>query len=295
MWNFLNRRGALFGFDARIALGVFAVVGVVAGVATFAAANHAREVARENAVKTAVTAFNQYVHDTKMVPTSFSDFFTNPTVAGWSGPYINGGFKDLGAGEWRFDDYRFGIEQGASSPTGTIPEACTTTSDCYTVLRIASTKAGEMEDLDLKFDGSDSPDTGLVRRMGNGQAGEWISYVFMKGSVKATPTGEIGDGGDGGDGGTCDEAPACGLGQEHDENCDCVECGKGGCVAECEVVELCIGGMVWNEETCACEGGLGEESCGPEAVCLGCSTLNPVTCECEGPTDCGPGGGEEEM
>jgi hypothetical protein len=218
MKTFWNRRGALFGFDARISLGVFALLGVVIGIATYAAANHAREVSRENAVKTAMLAFDGYVRDTKQVPVSFNNFFTNPSVTGWNGPYIKGNFSQVSDGVWRFDDYSFSIGQGAVGQTGSTPSACSDASDCYTTITVTSTK--DVSLLDTQLDGSSTPTTGTVRVDTSG--GVNTAYIFMKGSVKASMTPVV-------------EEP-------------------GGDMCS---IEICKGGKVWDADACACvdEGG----------------------------------------
>lgn len=197
MLRFLNRRGAMFGLDARITLGIFGLLSAVAGVATYAAVSNARETAQLQTIKSITQAVEAYMNDTKLSPTSFDDFLINPSIAGWSGPYLKGNFRNEGGGVWTTNGVMFVVGR-ASTADGTTATDCSDTNDCYTTLNIYA-PYGTLTSLDRMYDGDDSPSTGVVRTQDND--GSWIAYMILKtakahyeddGEIELPGGGEVG-------------------------------------------------------------------------------------------------------
>lgn len=187
MLRLLNRRGAMFGLDARITLAIFGLLSAVAGVATYAAVTNARETMQLQTVKSITLAIDAYMHDTKIAPVNFDNFLVNPSIAGWNGPYLKGNFKNEGGGVWTANGVTFVVGR-ASTADGTTTTDCSDANDCYTTLNIYA-PYGTLTSLDRMYDGDDSPSTGLVRTQDND--GSWIAYMIIKSAKAHYDAGEI--------------------------------------------------------------------------------------------------------
>jgi len=100
----LNKKGAMFGLDARIALAIFGALSVISGAALYSAIQDARATALHQSIVELEKAIEQYYLDTgKMLGQSGSlngphdalligDLLQNDNgLNGWNGPYIQEG------------------------------------------------------------------------------------------------------------------------------------------------------------------------------------------------------------
>lgn len=183
MCQFFNRRGAMFGLDARISLSVFAVLGVIAGVITYSTVTEARATSQMQTVKAVTQAIENYTKDTKVAPTSFDDFFKSAAVAGWSGPYLTGNFEQLGKDIWQASGLTFSLTSGAGDEGVIEPSPCSSADNCYAVLNITSGNGNALLKMDTVYDGAEDATAGAVRTLDNGD-GTWQGYIIIK-SAKA--------------------------------------------------------------------------------------------------------------
>jgi hypothetical protein len=106
--NLLNKKAAMFGLDARIALAIFGALSVISGAALFSAIQDSKATAILNEMQEVGKAWEQLyldtgksldrrsadtaIHDHYVLKTM--DFIEDPGTAGWKGPYMQ--LKDVG-------------------------------------------------------------------------------------------------------------------------------------------------------------------------------------------------------
>ena len=95
-----NKKGAMFGLDARIALAIFGALSVISGAALYSAIQEAQVTQKIAQIKEVEKAVEQYILDTRsMIPLSTTfgaadlssyALVEKPSgVTGWKGPYLN--------------------------------------------------------------------------------------------------------------------------------------------------------------------------------------------------------------
>jgi len=92
-----NKKAAMFGLDARIALAIFAALSVITGAALYKAIRHARIVAFATEITEMAKAIEQYTLDTgsglpvSLANAQFKEIYelTSSSARGWKGPYFN--------------------------------------------------------------------------------------------------------------------------------------------------------------------------------------------------------------
>jgi len=93
----LNKKGAMFGLDARIALAIFGALSVISGAALYSAVQEAKTIHRVASVSEAIKAFEAYYLDTGEIikegkkGSGFLNIISlieDSGVAGWKGPYL---------------------------------------------------------------------------------------------------------------------------------------------------------------------------------------------------------------
>ena len=93
----INKKGAMFGLDARIALAIFGALSVISGAALYSAIQESKVVALYTEFQEIGKAYEQYYLDvgddiaehTADIYIKFVDLVNDPSVIGWNGPYIN--------------------------------------------------------------------------------------------------------------------------------------------------------------------------------------------------------------
>jgi len=95
MHGLLNKKGAMFGLDARIAMLIMTILGLL----VFPIMNSIISKARVEAIlasgKSVTRAIEEYIVDTGSIPATIDNLYTTlPTDAGqstkWAGPYLKG-------------------------------------------------------------------------------------------------------------------------------------------------------------------------------------------------------------
>ena len=86
-----NQTGAMFGLDARIALAIFGLLSVVAGVSAVSVFSQAGVTALNTELQNMKKAYGEFHIATGEHTLKFSDLLNNDSgYQGWSGPYIDG-------------------------------------------------------------------------------------------------------------------------------------------------------------------------------------------------------------
>ena len=94
----LNKKAAMFGLDARIALAIFGALSVISGAAWYSAIQQSKVIAIVSDLNEIGKAYEAYILDTGANPSDNSvhsghfdiaDLVVDPSVSGWSGPYLS--------------------------------------------------------------------------------------------------------------------------------------------------------------------------------------------------------------
>lgn len=154
-----NQRGAMFGLDARIALAIFGILSVVAGVAAinvFGQAGTTALVTELNNMKKAYTEFHLGTGEHTL---KFMDLINNDTgYQGWQGPYIDGMLSDKSR---TFGTYSFA--EGRQDVNGVPPVECSGGGICSTWLKLTKVKDSIAKEVDKSLDGEENPNGGTFR------------------------------------------------------------------------------------------------------------------------------------
>lgn len=81
-----SKRGAMFGLDARIALAIFAALGLLTGAALFAAIKQSRATTLIGEFESLAQGYTQLILDVKR-DAWIAQMLGNPGWEGWNGPY----------------------------------------------------------------------------------------------------------------------------------------------------------------------------------------------------------------
>jgi type II secretory pathway pseudopilin PulG len=194
----LNKKGAMFGLDARIALAIFGALSVISGAALYSAIQESKSVQ----ILTTLNEFNKAVeaymldtgenlsHDLSSLPTgSFRniDNLLNSTGSAWKGPYLtetNHEELDPGGNVIRtslgdFYIQIIGTVDWTSSPAS--HPTCSDANGCvyWSGFCVSDNSMDSIfKDIDLKVDGKDDQESGNLRYM------TWASgdvCVYLKG------------------------------------------------------------------------------------------------------------------
>ncbi|HAG52454.1 MAG TPA: hypothetical protein DCL21_01570 [Alphaproteobacteria bacterium] len=91
----INKKGAMFGLDARISLAIFAALSVISGAALYSAIKQVKVTAVYTEFQELIKAYEAYYLDTgAQLPVSASifrllDLVEDSSIAGWNGPYLS--------------------------------------------------------------------------------------------------------------------------------------------------------------------------------------------------------------
>lgn len=162
---FADQRGALFGLDARIALAIFGILSVVAGVSIVTSVDGTRGQVLAGELADTAQALESFHHDLKTdifltlsTPTekgAFQALYDNSVImesdnlkARWNGPYIKSSSNI---------HPRYGaITLTKAGPTHTSP--CTPTEVCYLYVVYSNVKTDIARKANEILDGSDEAD-----------------------------------------------------------------------------------------------------------------------------------------
>ena len=171
----LNKKGAMFGLDARIALAIFGALSVISGAALYSAIKESRITSLLTEYNEIGKAWESFYLDTGVQLAKASGYHnrfytgqlvTDDSIDGWKGPYI--AFEDKG-GAFRpliHERYYTILALYANSTDwdffGDVSTTCTAT-DCYLWILIDGLTLDLVEGLDKKIDNSDGADKGKLR------------------------------------------------------------------------------------------------------------------------------------
>tara|TARA_Y100001960_G_C14781327_1_gene886979 strand:- start:8357 stop:8962 length:606 start_codon:yes stop_codon:yes gene_type:complete len=181
----LNKKAAMFGLDARIALAIFGALSVISGAALYSAIQDAKVTALLSDLNEFGKAYESYYLDTGIdinMHDSYSivgaDLVKDPGVNGWTGPYlsypIHGGTSNFLSYTPVKDTWIYMIKLKQQDFTsGTVhPDQCTDVKECdmYVTIRAINEDSQPYlktmaKELSLKIDGNDNLLTGNVRAM----------------------------------------------------------------------------------------------------------------------------------
>lgn len=157
-----SQRGAMFGLDARIALAIFGIIAVIAGMAVVVNRDttNAKALATEltetgQAIEVMHTDIKEDVFEALLVPSAknaFQALFDNDVLtendnirAHWNGPYI----KFTSTLNPKYGDMT--IEKHAGDHT----QPCVQTSTCYLFITYSSVKPSIIAEVNLALDGDE--------------------------------------------------------------------------------------------------------------------------------------------
>lgn len=154
-----NQSGAMFGLDARIALAIFGVLSVVAGVAAINVFSQAGTTALVTEFSNMKKAYTEFHLGTGEHTTRFMDLINNDTgYQGWNGPYIDGMLTDRSR---TFGQYS--LVEGRQDVPGVPPVECSGGGICSTWLKLTKVKDSIAKEVDKTLDADESPNAGTFR------------------------------------------------------------------------------------------------------------------------------------
>tara|TARA_Y100001960_G_C14682789_1_gene832136 strand:- start:625 stop:1206 length:582 start_codon:yes stop_codon:yes gene_type:complete len=171
----INKKAAMFGLDARIALAIFGALSVISGAALYSAIKQAQVTAVVTEITELEKAFEAYYLDTGSLPSmtsnvyDFDDLTENAASAtGWAGPYSSLSYDSAAKrynhntynttgliAEFEYDDWGFGT-------TGT-DISCSTGELCAAFVCIHTIPRSLADGIDLQIDGELDDKKGKVR------------------------------------------------------------------------------------------------------------------------------------
>jgi hypothetical protein len=184
-----NKKGAMFGLDARIALAIFGALSVISGAALYSAIQDARVTAIVTDLDELGKATTQFLLDTGAYPAVVngtaktglmnSESLIETAGTGWNGPYISyadgtdadGLLKHTGGKDIMVSAMKAGnwsdVEDVVTSSAGA---RCNKTNNCAVFACISGQSDDIQKAIDLKVDGgtSNTADSGKVRYKSTG-------------------------------------------------------------------------------------------------------------------------------
>ncbi|NBV54689.1 MAG: hypothetical protein EBR79_03140 [Proteobacteria bacterium] len=155
---FHNQSGAMFGLDARIALAIFGILSVVAGVSAINVFSQAGTTALTTELTNMKKAYTEFHLSTSEHTLKFLDLVNNESeIPGWSGPYVDGMLSDKSRGHGTYS-----LTEGRQDVPGVPPVECSG-GICGIWLKLTKVKDGLARDVDKALDGDDSPNGGTFR------------------------------------------------------------------------------------------------------------------------------------
>ena len=175
----LNKKGAMFGLDARIALAIFGALSVISGAALYSAIQQSKVVSIITSIQEINKAIEEYFLATGVnLPYAGTSTYNvnikelvSSSVDGWKGPYLPY-TEDSGAAWSRFQYSGFGgnefyVDILDNTIGGTVaPGSATCTPgevDCSYWSRYNGLSKTIVDAIDLYVDGSVDNDAGIVR------------------------------------------------------------------------------------------------------------------------------------
>jgi type II secretory pathway pseudopilin PulG len=183
----LNKKAAMFGLDARIALAIFGALSVISGAALYSAIQESKVTQIIQNVKEIEKSLEAYIVDTgQMLQVLSSSNYLNvnelvtSTASGWNGPYTTLKVIDNTApactacmfDQKQYDpdgtNKTFAVLRSFTNSSGF--SSCTTGSDCYVWIAITNLNPNYLNSLDLKIDGISDLSNGKFKVSGGNNA-----------------------------------------------------------------------------------------------------------------------------
>jgi hypothetical protein len=154
-----RQQGAMFGLDARIALAIFAVLSVIAGVAAINVLGNAAVTAQVTEFSNMKKAYQEFHLATGENTTRFLDLVDNSSdIQGWNGPYVdllNDKSRTYGV---------YSLVEGRQDVPGVPPVECTSGGGiCSIWLKLTKVKDSVAASLDQALDGEAGANAGIFR------------------------------------------------------------------------------------------------------------------------------------
>ena len=154
-----SQSGAMFGLDARIALAIFGILSVVAGVAAINVFSQASTTAMVTEFSNIKKAYTEFHLATGEHTTRFMDLIDNDTgYSGWSGPYMEGMLSDKSR---QYGTYSFA--EGRQDVAGVPPVECSGGGICATWLKLTKVKDSVAAEVDKTLDSTATANSGVFR------------------------------------------------------------------------------------------------------------------------------------
>lgn len=153
-----SQSGAMFGLDARIALAIFGVLSVVAGVAAINVFSQAGTTALIAELKNLKQAYTEFHLATGEHTLRFLDLINNDNnYPGWQGPYIDGMLTD------KSRTYGiYSLAEGRQDVPGVPPVECNA-GICATWIKLTEVKDAIAREAKKALDGEDNTTAGVFR------------------------------------------------------------------------------------------------------------------------------------
>jgi hypothetical protein len=133
----------MFGLDARIALAIFGLLSVVAGVAAINIFGQASTTALSTELSNLKKAYTEFRMATNDFPAKFSDLLNNDAgYSGWNGPYIDGMLTEKSR---LYGTYS--LVEGRQDVPGVPPVECSGGGICGVWLKLTKVKDSLAKDL----------------------------------------------------------------------------------------------------------------------------------------------------
>jgi type II secretory pathway pseudopilin PulG len=155
-----SQTGAMFGLDARIALAIFGILSVVAGVAAINVFGQASTTAMVTEFSNIKKAYTEFHLATGEHTSRFLDLIDNDTgFSGWSGPYMEGMLTDKSR---QYGTYSF--VEGRQDVAGVPPVECSGGGGiCATWLKLTKVKDSVAAEVDKTLDSTSTANSGVFR------------------------------------------------------------------------------------------------------------------------------------
>ncbi len=152
-----NQRGAMFGLDARIALAIFGILSVIAGVTAINVLSQAGVTAMVTEFNNIKKAYQEFHLATGDHTTRFLDLIDNDSgIIGWNGPYL-----DLLSDKSRTYGI-YSLVEGRQDVAGVPPVECQG-GICGIWLKLTKVKDSVAAEADKSLDGESTPNSGVFR------------------------------------------------------------------------------------------------------------------------------------